>query len=158
MDDFYTLGQVARMTGLTTRTLRNYIAGGLLRGKKTDGSWRFTAEEIAEMIAQPAIRQSIQAKNKSVVYDFLAEEKKNANELCIILDSCVAQDEADAMMDFFCGLMKASAANMQFSFHYRRKTARVILKGPEDRVMAVLNAYYKNREERQKGRDKHDII
>ncbi len=158
MDDFYTLDQVAQITGLTTRTLRNYIADGLLRGKKTDGSWRFTVEEIAEMLAKPAIRQSIQAKNNSVVYDFLAEEKKNANELCIVLDSCVAQDEADAMVDFFCGMMKDPAVNMQFSFQYRRQNARVILKGPEDRVMTVLNAYYKNCEERQNGRGKHDII
>lgn len=34
MSDFYSINDLARMTGLTTRTLRNYINAGTLSGRE----------------------------------------------------------------------------------------------------------------------------
>lgn len=47
MEKYYTLNEVAMMTGLTTRTLRNYLKMNVLKGEKLDGIWNFTEEEIA---------------------------------------------------------------------------------------------------------------
>ena len=66
----YTINEVAMMTGLTTRTLRNYIKQDILKGEKTDGIWIFTAEEISDFISDPNVKPSIQAKKKSVIFDF----------------------------------------------------------------------------------------
>ena len=41
----YTINDIAMMTGLTTRTIRNYIKLGILNGEKEDGVWRFSAED-----------------------------------------------------------------------------------------------------------------
>ena len=45
-DESYTIGQVVMMTGLTDRTIRNYLSLGFLEGEKPDGQWRFTAEQL----------------------------------------------------------------------------------------------------------------
>ena len=37
MERMYTLNDLALMTGFTTRTLRNYLTQGLLKGKKENG-------------------------------------------------------------------------------------------------------------------------
>lgn len=42
----YTISELVMMTGLTDRTIRNYIASGILQGDKTDGCWRFTGEQV----------------------------------------------------------------------------------------------------------------
>jgi len=53
MDKYYTLNDLALMTGLTTRTLRNYLKMGILKGERIDGIWNFTEEEIAEFFDNP---------------------------------------------------------------------------------------------------------
>ena len=45
----YNLNEVAMITGLTTRTLRNYLKLCLLKGEKIDGNWSFTEEELDMM-------------------------------------------------------------------------------------------------------------
>ena len=42
----YNLNEIAMITGLTTRTLRNYLKADLLKGAKISGSWSFTEEEL----------------------------------------------------------------------------------------------------------------
>ena len=39
MEEIYNLNQLALMTGLSTRTLRNDLATGILEGEKEDGMW-----------------------------------------------------------------------------------------------------------------------
>jgi len=46
----YNLNQVAMITGLTTRTLRNHLSLGTLKGEKIDGNWSFTEEELEAYI------------------------------------------------------------------------------------------------------------
>ena len=42
MEKYYTLNEVAMMTGLNTRTLRNYLKMDVLKGEKIDGIWKFS--------------------------------------------------------------------------------------------------------------------
>ena len=57
MDRNYTLDDIAMMTGFSTRTLRNYLNQGILKGEKTDGKWQFTAEEIDRFFAEPFVKE-----------------------------------------------------------------------------------------------------
>ncbi len=47
MDKYYTLNELATITGLTTRTLRNHLKSNILNGEKIDGIWQFTEEELS---------------------------------------------------------------------------------------------------------------
>lgn len=55
----YSLHDLAEFTGLTERTLRNYLNQGLLHGEKPDGAWRFTALQFSELLENPSIRPSL---------------------------------------------------------------------------------------------------
>lgn len=143
MEKYYTLNQVAMMTGLTTRTLRNYIKVNTLNGEKIDGVWKFTSEEIEEFVSNPNVKPSILAKNKSIIFDFLGETDKKLNELCVILDLHVDEDEAEGISSFFCDeISKNETGTVKFMFEKNRKNSRVILSGYEDIVMHLLNTYY----------------
>lgn len=143
MEKYYTLNQVAMMTGLTTRTLRNYIKMDILKGEKIDGIWNFSEEEFAEFIQNPYVKPSIQAKNKAIVFDFLAQNEKRTNEICTIIDACVDSHEAEEISNFFCEeINKRNESNINFSFEKNDSYVRVILRGYEDTVMEILNAYY----------------
>ena len=51
MNEYYTINDIATMTGLTTRTVRNYIKLGLLDGEKMDGIWQFSIEAVSAFMA-----------------------------------------------------------------------------------------------------------
>ena len=51
MHDDYSVRQLAECTGLSDRTIRNYLASGILEGEKTEGSWRFTPEQVIGALA-----------------------------------------------------------------------------------------------------------
>ena len=46
MEKLFTVEDIATMTSLTSRTIRNYLKDGILKGRKIGGQWRFTEEEI----------------------------------------------------------------------------------------------------------------
>ena len=74
--NYYLINHLVLITGLTDRTIRNYISNGILHGEKINGLWHFTPEEVESFIAHPAVRPSILAKHHSAVYDFLLEKQK----------------------------------------------------------------------------------
>lgn len=49
----YTVEDVANRTGLTDRTIRNYLKDGKLKGKKIGGQWRFTVDDIEALFRTP---------------------------------------------------------------------------------------------------------
>ena len=142
MDKYYTLNDLARMTGLTTRTLRNYLKMGVLKGERMEGVWKFTEEDVAEFFDNPYVISGVQAKNRAIVFDFLAENKKQSNEICTIIDLCVDQREAEEVADFFCEKVSNREERIKVSFEKNGTYVRVILRGFEDTVMEILNAYY----------------
>lgn len=143
--NYYTINEVAMMTSLTTRTLRNYIKTGLLDGEKIDGVWKFTEEDLSKFISNPTVKPSIQAKHKALVFDFLADDFKKENNICTILDLYVSEEESKDASDFFCSKINgADCQNLKFSFDRSGKHSRIILSGPEDAVMKILEAYYNN--------------
>lgn len=52
LQKLYSVEEIAQMTSVTTRTIRNYLRNGILKGKKIGGQWRFSLEDIEAMINQ----------------------------------------------------------------------------------------------------------
>ena len=143
MEKYYTLNEVALMSGLTTRTLRNHITMGVLKGEKNDGVWRFSVEELEEFFQNPYVKPSIKAKKKSIVFDFLKQNKKQTNEMCTIIDINANLTNAQKISTLFCEqISKLDGVNIQFSSETFHSCVRIILKGPEGVVMGILNSYY----------------
>lgn len=141
--NYYNIKAVTMITGLTDRTIRNYISLGVLEGEKINGMWHFAPEQVEAFIRHPAVRPSIQAKNNAVVYDFLLNTARKEPAICIILDlpDCVPKETAEFFM--YAINNGTEWRNLEFSFDATYKTPRIILKGPAQQIMSLVNRYYK---------------
>ena len=139
----YTMEQLATLTGLTTRTLRNYLKAEILQGSKDTGIWQFTEEQVSEFVRHPAVYPSIQAKHHAMVYDFLARQDHSENEMCILLDRTLGEEEAKELTDFFCHAV-SGRTHIRFAFSYESGKARYILKGTEADVSQIMREFYQS--------------
>ncbi|WP_298536344.1 helix-turn-helix domain-containing protein [uncultured Methanobrevibacter sp.] len=136
--NYYVINHVVMFTGLTDRTIRNYISSGILQGEKINGLWHFTPEQVEEFVRHPAVRPSILAKNNGIVYDFLLDDKKKSPEICLILDT--PNVEKKEVAEYFCDcICNGEFSKIQFSFDGVMENARVILKGDADDVLKLVN-------------------
>lgn len=134
---FYTIGDLVVMTGLTDRTIRSYIASGILQGEKDDGRWRFSVEQVEAFVLHPAVRPSILAKQNAEVYDFLLDRKKPARQACVILD--LPGSDPEAVSRFFCGRITQGKENdLRFFFDRNDGTPRVILRGEPEALLRLM--------------------
>ncbi len=69
----YDLNALAMMMGVTTRTLRNYIQLGFLKGEKINGKWKFSESAIQDFFANPYISEEQKIKSNSIVIDHLKQ-------------------------------------------------------------------------------------
>ena len=137
---YYTINHLSVATGLTDRTLRSYIAMGILEGEKINGIWHFSEEQTDSFLRHPKVRPSILAKKNAIVYDFLSATRHDRQEACIILD--LPKENLKQTAEFFCySINNGSFTNLRFSFDGIGDTARVILKGSLEDVMQLLREY-----------------
>ena len=139
--NYYLINHLVLITGLTDRTIRNYISNGILHGEKINGLWHFTPEEVESFIAHPAVRPSILAKHNSIVYDFLLENKKERCETCMIVD--IPGREKEEVAEYFCYRISNEGFNkVQFSFDGVTDVPRIILNGDTADVLRLVNGYF----------------
>ena len=139
-ETYYTIAHIVQFTGLTDRTIRNYISSGILAGKKLNGTWQFTAEQVENFIRHPSVCPSIISKKNALIYDFLLDTKKTTDEICIILD--LPDKNEKEIAEFFCNSIRSgSFHNIQFSFDTLNGLPRVILKGNCEDVLTLVNLY-----------------
>ena len=142
-EKMYLINHLVLITGLTDRTIRNYIALGILKGEKINGIWHFTQEEVEDFIKNPAVRPSILAKHNSLVYDFMLDERRKTEETCVILD--LPDADRKTLAEFFCyRINNRNYENINFSFNGNAKTSRIILKGKPCDVFGLIDEYYKS--------------
>lgn len=78
----YTIKELSLMSGLTTRTIRNYLKLGLLKGSKENNKWIFNEDDTIEFFKNSYVKQSIEIKNLSLVLESFNSEKE---EVCNII-------------------------------------------------------------------------
>lgn len=140
---YYTLGHLTQITGLTDRTLRTHLSNGILEGEKINGVWHFTPEQLAAFLHHPFVRPSILAKNNAIVSDFLQALAQTEDRACIILDLPGCDRAATAA--FFCDAICAGDfRDLRFAFD-GIDTPRVILSGPADQILTLVNSYKNSR-------------
>ena len=137
----YSIGDLVLISGLTDRTLRNYLSLGILRGEKENGAWRFTPEQVEVFLRDAAVRPSILAKKNALVYDFLLNTQKTKSETCVILD--LPGENGWEISGFFCDAIRAAdIRDVQFSFESFDSVPRVILKGDAAMVRKLMDRFY----------------
>lgn len=128
MEKTYTIQDIAGMTGLNERTIRNYLADGQLQGEKVDGAWRFTPEQFGSFLAQDMVRSSVQAKANAVVYDFLITGRRKESAACLILNQPAAEDREPGLREALTE--QVNRLELRWAYRYQDGMARSILSGP----------------------------
>lgn len=82
----YTVADVAELTGLTSRTIRNYLKDGTLRGRKIGVQWRFTEEDINRLFSEVDGEGQKVIQIEDVISAFLKDTQKQQTEGCLLLD------------------------------------------------------------------------
>lgn len=144
-NQYYTLNEIAIITGFTTRTLRTYIKDGLLRGSKAKNKWLFTEENLNEFFSHSFIAEGLKIKDNIIVKDFVENIKKNAPEACFIYDLPGEHSEILDVCTKLTHLLKENAmSNFQFRFHYDDKAhmGRFIFTGDLSKTKTVMDIIY----------------
>jgi len=137
----YTVDDVAKITGLTARTIRNYLKDGKLQGQKVGVQWRFTEENIKDLFIHEDISQDMNMAKHQIVLDFLQKGEIDEPELCSIFaiprsSGEEAQRLCEPVLELVNKIKKQGS--LDFSFQYLNGIARFYLVGEPSLVQQVL--------------------
>lgn len=134
---WYTVADVAALTGLTSRTIRNYLKDGTLHGKKIGVQWRFTEDDINALFQEVDFAQKLQGIEDNLVADFLKETARDEETECRILDiPDVTEEEWKRSLQKIRGEIDERKEGMpEFAWEYETEgnMLRVVIAGrPKD--------------------------
>ncbi len=147
-EKLYTVEDIAVMTHLTTRTIRNYLKNGLLKGRKIGGQWRFTADDVKNLMDSAAVASDLADECRQSVLDFLDGVNTDLSgdiQICCVIDLYRDQQTAKDTSDAIIGMINENKfpGAMKYDYRYdeREEKARyTVLAGPE-LMRAVLNVF-----------------
>ncbi|MDD2649391.1 MAG: helix-turn-helix domain-containing protein [Eubacteriales bacterium] len=134
LEKLYTVEEIAKMTSLTTRTIRNHLRSGILMGRKIGGQWRFTEKDIERFMESGEASKDMANEQKQAVLDFIDgvnTDVRGTLQICSIIDLYAPADEAKRKSDLLCEAINASQGEsyLQYKFDYAESEgkARFIL-------------------------------
>lgn len=95
----YTVADVAELTGLTDRTIRNYLKDGTLRGRKIGVQWRFTEADIDRLFSEVGEGGQKILHPEDVLTGFWKESDRKVPQGCIVFDVPCSEDRRQQMVD-----------------------------------------------------------
>jgi excisionase family DNA binding protein len=145
-EKLYTVEDIAKMTGFTSRTIRNYLKDGSLQGRKIGGQWRFTMENIKGLFNNGVFLGDISRKNKQRVLNFLSgaySEIQGKLQVCTIVDCyCESQKEAKKIYDKLVTVINTKVddapAKFDYEFSGKNNKARFTLFGNPEYIVKTL--------------------
>ena len=147
MEKLYTVDDIAKMTMLTSRTIRNYIKDGILKGKKIGGQWRFTEEDVKNLMDNGAYQVEHLSNLKQDILDFVDGTNdfvRGEIQACTIIDLYQEKDvvaaKQEKLADFINSHTHTPNNWMSFSSEYvesESKTRIVIFAQPTFLIDAV---------------------
>ena len=120
LEKLYTVDDIAQMTALTTRTIRNYLRNGTLKGRKIGGQWRFTQADVQALLERGAVITEMRAIQRQSVLDFIDGVNTGVQgtmQICTIVDLYASREEATRKSDALCALVNASQGE-SLTYHY----------------------------------------
>ncbi len=148
MEKLYTVEDVAQMTGLTSRTIRNYLADGRLTGRKVGAQWRFTEENITAIFTEAGSRRDISRAAASEVEAFLKPHSRSSVSVCSVVDYPAESAEAVAplvqkLTDQYNGFADPSLRFI-FDFDEKNRVARFTIIGEIAQVAKMVKTIRKD--------------
>ena len=135
-EKLYTVADVAQVTGMTSRTIRNYLKDGTLTGQKIGVQWRFTEDEIKKLFSRQMPGQSSPSQ---IVRGFLGEQDRTAPSFCALLDlPGVSELEGLELYRDLQEKRGEGIQSMSYEYHDEGQLFRVAVSGNTEAVMDLL--------------------
>lgn len=145
-EKLYTVEDIAKMTGFTSRTIRNYLKDGSLQGQKIGGQWRFTMENIKQLFNNSIFLNDISRKNRQQVLNFINGTNNDIHgeiQVCTIVDCyCENQKAGQQLYEKLVAVINTKddgiPAKFDYEFIKKQKKARFTLFGNPDYIIKTL--------------------
>ena len=135
-EKLYTVADVAQVTGMTSRTIRNYLKDGTLTGQKIGVQWRFTEDEIKKLFSRQAPGQSSPTQ---IVRGFLGEQERASSAFCALLDfPGVTEIEGMELYRRLQDDRREGISSMSYEYHDEGQLLRIAVSGDTEAVMDLL--------------------
>jgi excisionase family DNA binding protein len=135
-EKFYTVADVARVTGLTSRTIRNYLKDGTLTGQKIGVQWRFTEDEVKKLFSRQTPGCSSPAQ---VMRSFLGQEPQENTSICTLLDvPGVTEEEGLELYRSLERECRQGISAISYEYHDDCRILRIAVSGDAGAVMDLL--------------------
>lgn len=150
-EELFTVDDIAKMTMLTTRTIRNYLKDGLLTGNKVGGQWRFTKKDVEKLFENSKVEDDMKNERRQEVMDFMDSVETDLQgeiQICTVADYyCSDVHMAKSLCDRFCSMVTEWKAGEKLRFHYeymeKEKKARYTFFGKPDFISEAVKVLEK---------------
>lgn len=131
----YTVADVAELTGLTSRTIRNYLKDGTLRGRKIGVQWRFTEDDINRLFSEVDAKGEKILKPEDIISEFLKPEARPQAMCCLAWDIPFGENEEEHIISKVKKILSAKK-DMDFAWEVMREqqVLRVAALGTSDKM------------------------
>ena len=129
-EKYYTISDIAKLTRLTDRTIRNYLANGSLNGKKVGGQWRFTKDDIKSLFSDNKFEDDMKNKTEKSIHSYYNNQLEflDNNKCCQIIDVIIEnKEERMKMFAEIKQLNKSTDEKENITFIYEKKYIRMII-------------------------------
>lgn len=94
-EKYYSISDIAKLTKLTDRTIRNYLANGSLKGKKIGGQWRFSQNDVRGLFSDDKFEDDMKAKTEKAIISYYNNNTSfdTDNTGCNIIDIKIESKE-----------------------------------------------------------------
>lgn len=135
-EKLYTVADVAKVTGMTSRTIRNYLKDGTLTGQKIGVQWRFTEDEVRKLFSR---QQPGQSTPTQVVRGFLGSQERAQRTACVLLDvPAVSDDEGLTYYRRLQELRPEGIDALSYEYHDGERLLRIAVSGETDAALELL--------------------
>jgi len=143
LEDFYTVEDIALMLRVTTRTVRNYLKDGTLKGRKIGGGWRFTDDDLSSLFSNTSVLKDQLNQDRQDVVDFLDgvyPEIDGEIQICTVIDVYHDSDATMKLRDAIIRLVdKDGKCCVSFTYLESENKARFTLFGSHDYIGQVMD-------------------
>lgn len=121
-EKLYTVDDIAQMTMLTSRTIRNYLRDGLLVGRKIGGQWRFTEKDVVNLFHNSTVNEDIKSNRRQEIMDFINgvdTDTEGELQICTIADYyCPDINITKELSLKLCEVISTQSVSVKLRFHY----------------------------------------
>ncbi len=136
-EKFYTVADVASVTGMTSRTIRNYLKDGTLTGTKIGVQWRFTEEDIKKLFHRETVSHiSPGVMVKSYMSDLLPTEKR---ALIVVDLPDISEEDGAAILSRIKNKGYGEHVQLTHEHDQIENNYRIVLTGSLEAVKGIID-------------------